>query len=260
MWLRNGDHSALVSPQGGSILQWQWREHFILGPARMTRVDGELKQRGESHWCYPNFGTPPPEWATLGKHGPFRKVLLQPHFGGTFQFAHFEGSGRDAGIEAKVSYGLGTEGHDAKLSVCHTGKAGRVPILPAFHPYFAVPPLPHKGLWVVIGENRSSTLTFATHACGASQIGPKARIVERDEHLVEIIIGTICNVKLDLPDDCTHIAIWSDQPMSYVCVEPIFGKPGTFGTPQGRWLEPGERVECNVRLDFNELSQNIEEW
>lgn len=253
MWLRNGDHSVLVSPQGGSILQWQYKEHMILGPARMVRIGDELKTRGESHWCYPNFGTPPPEWAILGKHGPFRKLLLEPRFGQTFQSARFEKKeDRSQGSEMEVSYDIGLDGLQAKFSVHHTG-AATVPILPAFHPYFAVPPEPEKGLWVVMGENRYSTITFSTHKCGASRIGPEARIVERDEHLIEVVIGEICRVKLDLPDDCTHIAIWSDHPASYVCVEPIFGKPGTFGKPEGRWLEPGERVECNVRLDFEEI-------
>ena len=140
MWLKNGDHSALVSPQGGSILQWQWREHMILGPTRMVRVGGELKSRGESHWCYPNFGTPPPEWRTLGKHGPFRKTLLEPHFGGTHQSANFIGSGGHGSAGKKVDYNLGTEGLIAKLSAWHSGmNAQRAPILPAFHPYFAVP-------------------------------------------------------------------------------------------------------------------------
>jgi len=245
MWLKNGDHSALVSPQGGSILQWQWREHMILGPTRMVRVGDELRARGESHWCYPNFGTPPPTWATLGKHGPFRKILLHPHLGGTFQFANFTGDSRHGGERKKVSYKLGTEGLIAKFSIDHSGKGmKRVPILPAFHPYFAVP---RDGFWASMDH---SCIARAVPKSGNYwNVSAQANIIERTGD-VAVELGGICRITLDLPDDCTHIVIWSDDPSSYVCVEPIFGKPGTFGKPEGRWIDPGERIECNVRLDF----------
>lgn len=250
MWLKNGDHSALVSPQGGSILQWQYKEHLILGPTSMVRVGGELKARGESHWCYPNFGTPPPEYGILGKHGPFRKMLLKPHFGETFQSAHFEGSSMHGAVEAKVDYDLGLDGLQAKLSVRHYEGGVRAPILPAFHPYFPVPTGLRKILTVKMGDKE---LCWAGNSGSCSGVSRQARVHERGDNLVEVIIDAVGKVTLDLPDDCTHIVVWSDYPCSYVCVEPIFGKPGTFGTPEGRWIEPGERIECNVRLDFESL-------
>ena len=245
MWLKNGDHSVLVSPQGGSILQWQWREHMILGPTRMVRVGDELKARGESHWCYPNFGTPPPTWAILGKHGPFRKILLEPHFGGTFRYADFKGSGGHGSAGMRVDYNLGTEGLIAKMSVDHSGKKmQRVPILPAFHPYFAVPP---DGLWVKMGKEVLCYFSPAVGPCGVSW---KAQVIERKDQIIDVELQKVCMVRIEPSDDCTHIVIWSDDPSSYICVEPIFGKPGTFGKLDGRWINPGERIECDVRLDF----------
>ncbi len=243
MWLRNGDHSALVSPQGGSILQWQYKEHMILGPTSMVRVGDELKARGESHWCYPNFGTPPPELAIFGKHGPFRKMLLKPEYGETYQFASFTSS---SGGKSEVSYNLGLDGLDARFSFIHLGPEHR-PILPAFHPYFQVPTGLRMRLTVRMGDQE---LCWAGNAGSCSGVSKEARVYERDDKLVEVTIDTVGKVTLDLPDDCTHIVVWSDYPCSYVCVEPIFGKPGTFGKPEGRWIEPGERIECNVRLDF----------
>ena len=252
MWLKNGDHSALVSPQGGSILQWQWREHMILGPTHMVRVGDELKSRGESHWCYPNFGTAPPEWqAVCPKHGPFRKILLEPQFGETFQFAEFTGKPGRGGAGMKVDYNLGTDGLIAKLSVDHLGKLNqRVPILPAFHPYFLVPTGLRMRLTVRMGDKE---LCWAGNSGSCSGVSKEARVYERGDNLIEVTIDTVGKVTLDLPDDCTHIVVWSDYPCSYVCVEPIFGKPGTFGKPEGRWIDPGERIECNVRLDFTSL-------
>lgn len=248
MWLKNGDHSVLVSPQGGSILQWQYKEHMILGPTSMVRVGDDLKARGESHWCYPNFGTPPPQWATLGKHGSFRRTLLRPYFNSMMsQIANFKRRGLDAGMYAEVSYDLGLDGLQAKLSVRHYDGGVRAPILPAFHPYFAVPTEPLMALTVKMGDEE---LCFASTKGVCSGVSRKARVHERSDNLVEVNIETVGKVTLDLPDDCTHIVVWSDNPRSYVCVEPIFGKPGTFNKPEGRWIEPGERIECNVRLDF----------
>ena len=243
MWLKNGDHSALVSPQGGSILQWQYKEHMILGPTRMVRVGEELKARGESHWCYPNFGTPPPEWFILGKHGPFRKNLLTPRFDETSQIASFYNGGL-IGIKSKVSYNLGLDGLEARLSV-QQGRSDRFPILPAFHPYFAVPASGETLRIQMGGED----LCWATSR-NSRGVSSEARVIERNDKLVEVLLTSICRVTIEPSDDCTHIVIWSDKPWSYVCVEPIFGKPGTFGKPEGRWIEPGDRIECGVRLDF----------
>lgn len=252
MWLKNGDHSALVSPQGGSILQWQYKEHMILGPTRMVRVDDELKARGESHWCYPNFGTAPPEWqAVCPKHGPFRKILLEPHLGETFQFAHFTHVPKHGHAGMRVDYNVGTEGLIAKLTVDHLGPlAKRVPILPAFHPYFAVPQVPLMGLTVRIGDKE---LCFASSKGVCSGVSKEARVHERGDNLVEVTIDAVTTVTLEPSDDCTHIVVWSDNPRSYVCVEPIFGMPGTFGKPEGRYIDPGERIECTVRLDFGPI-------
>src|SRR3989344_3814227 len=187
MWLTGGSNRVLVSPQGGSVLLWQHRERFILGPARTVKVGGELKLRGETHWCYPNFGSVGAEKYQLPKHGWLRDTVLATRAHGTVH-AHFA---RLPGFDLPVEVITSIDQDDtlrASLSVTNRGEE-RVPILPALHPYFATP---EDGL-VVVG---------------------------------------------------------SDRPECYVCVEPVFGKPGTFGDPDGRWLEQDETAECDAVFHF----------
>ena len=88
---------------------------------------------------------------------------------------------------------------------------------------------------------------------GVDGVSEEAEVFERSDQIIDIELCDVCMVRIEPSDDCTHIVIWSDNPRSYVCVEPIFGKPGTFGKPEGRWIDPGERIECTVRLDFGPI-------
>jgi len=241
MWLTGGSNRVLVSPQGGSVLLWQHRERFILGPARTVKVGGELKLRGETHWCYPNFGSVGAEKYQLPKHGWLRDTVLATRAHGTVH-AHFA---RLPGFDLPVEVITSIDQDDtlrASLSVTNRGEE-RVPILPALHPYFATP---EDGLAVVVGVGMVARVYPGQEPW---QVSDRARVLERtgDVHVILYGVGI---VDLSLPDNCTHVVVWSDRPECYVCVEPVFGKPGTFGDPDGRWLEQDETAECDAVFHF----------
>ncbi len=249
MWLQNGKHRVLTTPQGGSILQWQYGQDFILGPARTVDIDGNLKVRGEAHWCYPNFGAIDPEagWHQFPQHGFFRNAVLDvvASSEGMVRFSRpsamadqvREGSLIDLSAMAVLTPG----GVTAALEVRNLGDA-RIPILPAFHPYFAVPA---AGL-VVSMDGRPVAKSIRG---GAQGVGSKAIVLPRTGAVVVDLID-VGIVELGLDDDCTHIVIWSDRPSAYVCVEPAFGTPRTYGTAAGPWLEPGGISICKVNFGF----------
>ncbi len=248
MWLKNRNYRVLVSPQGGSILGLWWQEHCILGPARMVRVGKELKARGETHWCYPNFGTVNPEVRPeyqQPKHGFLRHTLLNiTHY--SDNLAQFEAPSfsRNGLLKSGpfVDIALSSRGVWASLCAKNNGLE-ELPILPASHPYFAVPE--GRGLEVKMGTE----VLVAIYGAAAWGVNAKACVVERTGPVSVKLFG-IGTVDLGLPDNCTHIVLWSDSPFDYVCVEPIFGTPGSYGTKEGRWLKPGEETKCEVQFLF----------
>ncbi len=239
MWLQNEYHSVLVSPQGGSVLQWQWKEHTILGPARMVCVGDKLKRRGETHWCFPNFGSVP---EGIGfnhfKHGFLRNTLLEVEasIGEAVRFKMpYKLSGiRRAKIETAVSV-LST-GFEARLEVTNYG-GKPMPILPALHPYFAVP---EKGLSLAIGSNKMQ----------ASDVSAKSVTIERFDQPILVHLHGIGAVHVEVPKQCSHVVVWSDKPSAYICVEPIFGKPGTFGKDECKRLAPEGESQSQVSFYF----------
>lgn len=241
MWIERDKFSALVSAQGGSVLQLQWQDKLILGPARMIRSGGKLKRRGASHWCFPNFGIPPKDLEYFPKHGYLRDIVVAPKVWSD-RGVSFETSERDLKISTICT--LWPSQLDVGLFVENLGKCV-LPILPAFHPYFAVP---EHGLRVTMG---GKLLCHTDGARGVDGISAKARVHERGQNLpiyIELIgIGTI---KMDPGINCRDVVIWSDEPSQYACVEPVFGRVGTFGMPEGQSLKPGGKIDCNVIFEL----------
>ena len=248
MRLGRGYHAVWTTPQGGSILQWQYREHTILGPPRVALVGGDLKDRGVSHWCFPNFGpVPAGVLSDNQQHGWLRETVMDIH-GFSHEDAQFrtspeDGDG-DGDTDVQVSVSLTEDGVSTELFATNRGDQP-MPVLPAYHPYFTVP--------------ASGGLEVRMNAEVLAYVMPTTRIHKGIPHVARIISRTgvvsvalfgIGEVILKLGGHCTHIVIWSDDPMSYVCVEPIFGTPGTFGTAEGRWLKPGEQTFCQVGFEF----------
>jgi hypothetical protein len=236
MWLRDGDFSAIVSAQGGSVLQWLYRERFILGPARMVRADnGELKARGETHWCFPNFGSIKPEAGYEGpKHGFIRNTLMtaQKRNAATALFL-------DPATQTEACLRLSDNALCAGIFYRATE---RMPILPAFHPYFAVPP---DGLVVSMGGKP----LVSVHEGHPEGVSNKALVLERTGE-VKVELYGLGKVDIDLTDEWSHIVLWSDKPSEYICIEPVAGVPGSYGAKEGRWLEPNQQFASVVIMRF----------
>lgn len=236
MNLRSGDHSVLVSPQGGSILQWQYDEHFILGPTRDVLVAGKLKKRGETHWCYPNFGSVWPKGNNdYRQHGYLRDTVMELEEGRLSEsHARFKLVGPEV-----LTVGLNVDDRGVQTYLSAVNKKKQItPVLPALHPYFAVPP---DGMTIFIG----SQPLRETDAQAKSQTFQRGRHDELSVHLHGIGIVT-----MEVSPHCTHVVFWSDDNTKYVCVEPIFGEPGTFGTERGLRLEYNEQAYAVVNFNF----------
>jgi|GEM_PF-3460052 len=259
MYLNCDDHSLFVSYQGGSILQWQWKDHFILGPTRMERVGDDHKLRGESHWCFPNFGSAHVPLSQSGellpKHGFLRQHTMTPARP-TMDFART--STRFAFLSTRIEVtprflwqseiktthfaARDPDSHEFKLTSCLTVQnitesVISMPILPALHPYFST----KQGATILIGQRE-------IHTGREAVFGPL--VIERQDPInIRLSFGTVI---MKPSDNCKWLVVWSDKPSSYICVEPIFcGKPGTFGTGEHEtFLPEGKTVQCEIQFTF----------
>ena len=252
MFLDCDDHSIVVSYQGGSILQWQWKDHFILGPTRMERVGGDLKLRGETHWCFPNFGSANVPLCESGKllpkHGFLRQHIMTPHKPerrSAFITTRIEPSTTFWWCSEITVTHYAVRDPDSKefklrssLAVTSIENVVKMPILPALHPYFNI----EKGVATIsIGQRdiRSDS---------GKSLGPL--VIERQDPIrVQLSFGTVV---MKPSDNCKWIVVWSDNPSSYICVEPVFcGKPGTFGTGEHEtFLAENKTAKCEIEFTF----------
>ncbi len=243
MYRRDGDNLVVVTPQGGSVLSWQRHEHQILGPARMVRVGNNLKLRGETHWCFPNFGPVPAEVLIVSpQHGGLRDFLMEA----TASPMPLIPRGSRARFE-RANVAAGVSIMNDQLHVWLTGSnktKERMPVLPALHPYFAVPP---GGFWASMDHKCFARVDRTKQM--SENISGVAKVIPRTGS-VSVELGGIGRIAMTLPNHCTHIVVWSDKPQEYVCVEPVFGTPGTFGKEEGQWLEPGEGMACEVTFQI----------
>ena len=245
MWLRDGEYSAQASHQGGGINLYQHRGRFILGPARVVEVERELKVRGGTHWCLPQFG-PDQRVGTVDRqprHGFLREMPLHLFASGE-AFAKFEGKAcvdpydhdRHLRIETEVE----VLGRGLNLSLCVWNRMEKAyPILPALHPFFAVP----------MG---GSTLRLGSEEISHKEVPSKARIISKLEGKLGILLHGVGFVEIRCSPTPTNVAVWSDNPKQYVCIEPLFASDGSYGkeAPEGLWLKPGEMQKWAVNFHF----------
>jgi galactose mutarotase-like enzyme len=243
MLLAKGSHAAQVSPEGGLLSSWYYEKYPILYPATPRLADGQWKLRGGAFWTLPNFG---PDKRKVEhpypQHGFLRTKMLSLAPSHSKSEVHFAFHGGSEG-EAQVGYELRNLTLDTSLTYRNTS-VERIPLLVAYHPYFAVPP---QGLLVMMQGVPDPCIAY-TDQKGEARF-PRAAI--KRTGAVSIYLQGIGVVDLALEQSCTHILIWSDQQEKYLCVEPIFGTPGTFGhEEQGEWLGAGKHARYTVGFRF----------
>lgn len=247
MWLRDGEYSALVSHQGGSVNLYQHRDRTILGPARMVEVADELKVRGETHWCLPQFGTDRRKGlqARQPQHGFLRETPLEL-FSHAEAFVKFDKKScmdpYDREKRLHIETGVEVRGKGLIMSLFVWNKMDvPYPVLPALHPYFSVP---MGGATLRLGDEEFSHREVPSKARIISGLGPYAKL--------SVLLHGVGLVEMVCSPACTNVAVWSDNPREYVCIEPVFGTVGSYGEepPEGLWLEPGQMEKWKVSFHF----------
>lgn len=234
---KDRQYTALVSPQGGSILQWQYQDQFILGPPEVVKKEGELKLRGVTHPCYPNFGKPPEHKLHPGRHGWLRDRLMRvkPAENEDGDRADFEYEG---GFAEKLITSWTQVDNGGLSTGIEVEMNERTPVLYGLHPYFAKPA---GGITVDVGEESFYTGSLTT---GESQI------IAIKRRVIYVHLAGVGRVQMNLTPNFTHLVLWSDCLYQYLCVEPVCGEPGSYAMEHGVYIEAGAKFHAEVGFQF----------
>jgi len=205
-------------------------------------IPGDLRPRGGSHICFPVFG--PSEH--LDQHGFGRDVawVVDRHRPESISLSlkvddslSAKGAEQYRGLSAELDYSivdsedLGDPYLNMTLAVFNEGTRPMF-LIPAFHPYFALPEGLHADqveLWPA-GAERG--LTFSEDDLD------KTVMVDNPSYTNISLRGRRIKIAhRGLPIN----AVWSNRPESYICVEPTAAGPQSNNQDMGKnWLQPGE--------------------
>ncbi len=236
MFIENGDGCASISPKGGIVAMYVFRDKHIIYPERPV---GE-KSRGGIPICFPFFGKPKESFEEIPQHGFLRHQLLSPSAQTIVSAALMGCNIPQVAYPWSLSYGIGVSLDEkgslsVKLGVkrLDDGLKTAAPINPGFHPYF-------------------SNLRKHSAKIGGREISdfPQKSVGIPMEHPILINMGE-CQAEMELEGFSrdSYFTIWSDNPEKYFCVEPVLTHPSAFNVEgKGAFLEIGETLELGMTI------------
>ncbi len=233
---------AIVSSKGATVVTHVVDNAVIIFP--QTVIDS--KPRGGIPICLPYFGEPRPKFREIGKHGWLRDQELNISWEkkNPFTLSGFRQMKMvyPWSLMYEVQFAVKPEGSlviGLRIARLHDGIDGLAPVNPAFHPYFcsnlgtreAVVFVDDKG-WVV--ED------------GITKIVPAGEkiLINTGAKKVEMCLAGDFN----RDSQPARLALWTDNPQKYFCVEPMLTHPDVFDTPAGQFLEQGQVLSLYCTL------------
>jgi galactose mutarotase-like enzyme len=216
-----------------------------------------MKQRGGIPICFPFFGPPKPGFKKLRRHGWLRNEKLAV-VSTSSNSVVLEGENRYRktypwymGYQVTVSMVKdGLLKIELRVTRAKDGVAGKAPINPAFHPYFANSFGQRARIVDINGSDSLFSAEIKVHPDGRARILPAT-----DDILINLGLK---KVRMSLGGDFakeSRLVLWSDS-NEYFCVEPVLADPDSFNTPNGICLEEGERLTIICLLEV--LDSNLE--
>lgn len=233
------------SESGGRVKVWRVDGLDIFFPERPIRVGNEDMVRGGLFACFPNFGIADPHFG-LPQHGRLRHTEgVKAKYGGveTVQFAGPDllGTCRTA---ASVRIDV------TQLSGCSNGfvyglaasvpPRARVPINPAFHPYFNTPR--GSASFSLDGKRFRDVETLVNSE--RLPLVPRVTLTIPGVGIIEMLVyGDF------LRSPKAYLNLWRDR-TDYLCLEPVYAPPEYFGQPGGAYLDGSAGTALNLRCAF----------
>jgi galactose mutarotase-like enzyme len=137
-----------------------------------------------------------------------------------------------------------------------------MPVAVGWHPYVALPEgagsltIPAKTTFAVTPEGMAGNSRPVD-----AHLGKKPWVLPKTE-LQSLILGDLeqasaeiqrardtIRLKASPTDLMNYVVTWSNEPRSFICVEPWMSKPDAVAKPSGcRWLAPGESLSLHLAI------------
>ena len=239
LWhLESGLMQADVSPLGGTIARFSIDKKEIFFP----QVKVGEKDRGGCPMCAPWFGSSP---RGKKKHGYLRDMTLKQEIRTPDEIQLGTGYyGSDTNYPWWIQYltkvVLRNDSFFCELNMFRGDDSflEPAPILPAFHPYFACDDASKVTL-----EIEGKILSDIAAVPSKIPLYSDRVIIGMPDRKITMILGGAFTPLL------SHLALWTDNPSRYICVEPILYNPKHFDTPDGCSLKHNEDIEIRMQLE-----------
>ncbi len=230
--LTRGRATAEINTMGAYVNMLRDDKKAIFYPlSEIPDAHGEIKMRGGSHVCLPNFGAPG-EFRELNQHGFGRLMewsvvdLNQDRIS-----LRLKGEGVYQHLYSLIVYELEEKSFTSKLEMLNRGR-DELEVAPGFHPYFAIDQT-EQG--IVVDEEWHELASLA-----GTVFKERVRKVDFKNHTIHFETYNI-----------NRFAIWTDQLGEYVCVEPTYAANSFSAHPeQNMKLKSGESVSFSYTVHW----------
>lgn len=232
-----GQLKAAVSGRGGTVLDFTHNGWNIFYPYRIV----EGKARGGCPICAP--------WFSRSERGPQHGFLRDSKY--LLKFASKESAGftfvdlQTPGYPWQLIYAtMASFSRDHALTMklkmirMRDGVAGGAPVLPGFHPYFACSDTNRAR--IIMGEE---TYEGFSHQSRMIPVSDRNVLIVMPERTVGMSLGE------GFKKNVAQLVLWTDNPRSYICVEPILERKELFDKGKGCHLKEKSRLDLEVTFE-----------
>ncbi len=228
--IKNNESMASINPLGAYLEEVkEGRENILFPFTLIPDAAGDVKKRGGSHVCLPNFGAPG-AFTDLSQHGYGRvKSWTVSEQEEDRLRLELDGEGRYKDLHSVLIYEIGSKELTTSLELINNGNEN-LEIAPGFHPYFPTPPAAET---IVVNDEEL-------------RLDSLSGTLYRD-HVKRLTLG---EREIRFETDYLHrFAIWTDQLGDYVCVEPTYAINSFDKKPEDNYLlEPSESMRFSFTI------------
>lgn len=232
--IKNNNLRAQINEEGAYVEKFTYEDKNIFFDKKSLPLGDSYKIRGGMHVCAPNFSDDK-LLNELPSHGFGRDKRWEvKDYGKDYLKLELTGLGSYDKVSFEISYKVLEDGLRTKLTIENKGE-GKVPLAPAFHPYFAT---------------SFEDLSLRDYKIEKKDL-PDSIFISADS-----MFFTMANREVEIKgiENIGTFTLWSDFLDDYICIEPTYnGKSFLDDKLEPFYIEEGKTFV----QEFDILIKNI---
>lgn len=232
--IKNNNLRAQINEEGAYVEKFTYEDKNIFFDKKSLPLGDSYKIRGGMHVCAPNFSDDK-LLNELPSHGFGRDKRWEvKDYGKDYLKLELTGLGSYDKVSFEISYKVLEDGLRTKLTIENKGE-GKVPLAPAFHPYFAT---------------SFEDLSLRDYKIEKKDL-PDSIFISADS-----MFFTMANREVEIKgiENIGTFTLWSDFLDDYICIEPTYnGKSFLDDNLEPFYIEEGKTFV----QEFDILIKNI---